>query len=65
MESTFEELARVELNRILFNVHCVCDKDFRTEDFQPICPYCNRRYFIEMVVTKQKPSPMYLNMGFK
>lgn|GEM_PF-5170202 len=39
-------MAEVKLENITFNVHCICGKDFKAEDFEPECPFCDRLYEI-------------------
>jgi len=53
MRECLAELVKAELNHIVFRVHCKCGKEFRAEDFEPECPYCDRIYHINMLVNKR------------
>jgi len=54
MQENLTELTAVELKHIRFRVRCECGKDFIAEDFEPECPYCERRYFIKMLGNKKE-----------
>lgn len=47
-------MAQVKFKRIVFTIHCECGKLFIAEDFEPQCPYCDRKYSIEMSAAPKK-----------
>ncbi len=44
----------VELDNITFNVHCICHRYFKAEEFKPECPYCDRKYIVKIEVNPPK-----------
>ncbi|MCP8308934.1 MAG: hypothetical protein H3Z54_09615 [archaeon] len=41
-------LAKVELKLVSLRIVCNCGKDFIAEDFEPECPYCGKKYNLQI-----------------
>jgi len=47
-------MARLKLEKISLIISCDCTAQFLAEDFEPVCPYCNKKYKVSISSTNEK-----------
>ncbi len=47
-------MAKIKLKEIAFEVLCECGGKFLAEEFKPECPYCKKKYLIEIQSHKNR-----------
>ena len=47
-------MTRLKLEKIRFIIDCDCGAEFLAEDFEPVCPYCDKKYNVSMVSSLKK-----------
>ena len=41
-------MVRLRVEKISLIINCDCGEEFLAEDFEPVCPYCNKEYFVSI-----------------
>ncbi len=47
-------MASIKLEKITLIIRCDCGGNFLAEDFEPVCPYCDRAYDVSMAADPKR-----------